>query len=693
MTRIVYMAQMSVDAAFFGEFSDELAKRHPQSFSLSYYDASELGQNSDLYNDFLHEALESDLFMVDIHGSLTYVNYFADLMKSLAGKKMFILCGLEQEITELMPDMGISQMQYAYIDSYIRAGGIENYISMACYIANEWCSGSFSVADPVVEKWQFIYEPSGPVADEEAYLSLARDPSKLRVGVIIHENQMKKNDMRVAGSLHDTLVQVGAQPIVLVTNVVPSKHPQTLDFKEALLHYFTEGGKPAVDAIINTMGFSVSVLSQPTDGSGSRVERSIFELTSVPVIQAMHTYYSYEQWLESAAGIDAMMLGVCVYEPEFDGQMTSFPISTLEYEQTPYGPRATSKPIPERMERLCTLARNWARLSKIRPENKKVALILHNSPPRNDTIGCAHQLDTPASIHNMLNEMNRKGIKLDYEFDGGQDVIDRIIAGLTNDGGWMAEEEMLELACSTVSAETYKVWHESFRQEVQDKLQLDWGPPPGEFMAVGDEILIPGIINGNVFIGLQPPRALEEKAEEAYHSTEFVCPHQYLAFYKWIEQIFKADVIVHVGTHGTLEWLPGKEIGLSDACYPDLAIGSIPHLYIYNVAVTGEGMQAKRRSYATLVGHMVPSMADGGTYGELAEMDELIEDYYHARNAAPQNLPVLYGQIWDLALKLNLHQDLEICHRARLAALTAKFFRIIVEHYQRLLGRGHAKRI
>jgi len=654
------MAQMSVDAAFFGEFKTELSDRYPDAFHLCYYDCSALSQNAELYSECLAEAQASDLVIIDIHGSLTYINYFAQLLKALEGKKLFILCGIEQEMSELMEAMGIGRMQYSQVDSYIKAGGIENYVSMALYIANEWSNASFDVPEPHFTKWQCLYTPGGPVADEEAYLKAVRDPSKPRVGVIIHENQMKKKDMAVANALHDELVRTGALPVVLVTNLVPPVKSDSLNFSDALRHYFTDGGEPMVDVLINTMGFSVSVLSSPSDGSAPRVEKSVFELTKVPVLQAMHTYYDYEQWRKASAGIDSMMLGVCVYEPEYDGQLITFPVSVKEIEKTPYGPRKISRPIPERIEKICAIACNWAQLSKIPEAEKKIAVILHNSPPRNDTIGCAHGLDTPASVYNMLEALQKEGIQLDFHFENGKDIIDRIIDGLTNDGRWLPEEDMLKRSCDTVSAAEYRHWFDSFSDDVSTKMTQDWGEPPGEFMTVGDRILIPGIINGNVFIGLQPPRAFEEKAEESYHSTDFVCPHQYIAFYKWIEHNFKADVIIHMGTHGTLEWLPGKEIGLSDDCYPDLSIGCLPHLYVYNVAVTGEGMQAKRRSYATLIGHMVPSMVDGGTYGDLAEMDELIEDYYHARNAAPKNLPVLYDQIWELAVKLNLHQDLNV---------------------------------
>jgi cobaltochelatase CobN len=177
-------------------------------------------------------------------------------------------------------------------------------------------------------------------------------------------------------------------------------------------------------------------------------------------------------------------------------------------------------------------------------------------------------------------------------------------------------------------------------------------------MTADGAILLPGILNGNLFIGLQPPRAFEEKAEEAYHSTDLVCPWQYLAFYRWIENSFAADVIIHLGTHGTLEWLPGKEKGLSGECFPDLAIGALPHLYPYIIDVPGEGAQAKRRSAAVIIDHLIPSMRESGLYGDLLAIEEGITAYRHAKENDPGKVRSAAALIWKLAAAQHFDRDL-----------------------------------
>lgn len=153
---------------------------------------------------------------------------------------------------------------------------------------------------------------------------------------------------------------------------------------------------------------------------------------------------------------------------------------------------------------------------------------------------------------------------------------------------------------------------------------------------------------------------MEEKAEECYHSTDFVCPYQYIAFYRYVEKVFGANVIIHVGTHGTIEWLPGKEIGLSKACYPDVAIGDLPNIYPYIIDIPGEGAQAKRRTAAAVIDHLIPSMKEAGVYGELETIDELISQYYHAKQNENGKTTVLMKEIWKIACVYNLNKDLEI---------------------------------
>lgn len=667
MTRLVFFHQGNENSDFFGRLQARLEAAYPGGFQILSYDCYELNEAPALPEAVLESVECSALTLIDIHGGLTYFRGYRQLAgRFLGSRPLFIRSGLEEEIPPLMDRMGLTLAQYDRLNGYFQAGGLENYARLALYAANQFAGCDYPAEGPAFEKWQCLYTPEGPVADERAYLEAADKSEKPIVGVIVHEVFRRRDDMATPDALYREILDQGGFPVILVTAVYSAEdavRAGCLGFEDALHKFFMRGTAPRVEVIVNTTGLSLSILSSPGNGSGAPREHSVFEAIGVPVLQAMQTYYDHGQWEASRAGLDPMMLSSCVYDPEFDGQIICWPICTREQIPTAYGVKETFQPIPERMSKLTRLALNWARLRRIPMGEKRVALILHNMPPRNDMIGCAFGLDTPASLYRMTEALRAEGLPMDFPFADGKDIMDRIIAGLTNDGQWLPEEEMLRRSVDTVPAALYRKWFDALAPEVRQKLAADWGEPPGTFMAVDGELLVPGILNGSLFIGLQPPRAFEEKAEESYHSTDLVCPHQYIAFYRWVEEVFRADVIVHVGTHGTLEWLPGKEIALSGKCYPDIAIGCMPHLYIYNVAVTGEGMQAKRRSDAVLDGHMIPSMVPSGLYGQLAEMDELLDDYEQARQVSAARAEGMNDQVWELAEKLHLDRDLDVTGR------------------------------
>ena len=275
-------------------------------------------------------------------------------------------------------------------------------------------------------------------------------------------------------------------------------------------------------------------------------------------------------------------------------------------------------------------------------------------------IGRAFGLDTPNSANNMMKLFSSMGIKTEYEFKDGNEIINTIIKGVSNDKKWLTSEKVLEKSIDRIDKEKYLEWFSKLDKEVQEKIEAQWGKAPGEFMIYDDVFPVPGILNGNIFIGLQPSRGMEEKAEEIYHSTDFIIPHQYYSFYKWIKEVFKADVIYHVGTHGTLEWLPGKEVGLSDRCCPDFNIDDIPHLYPYSINISGEGLQAKRRSNAVLISYMIPALTLSGEYEDIEEIDDLIKQYYLAEIGKDSKVIDLKENIIKRVLEYKYNLDMDI---------------------------------
>lgn len=457
----------------------------------------------------------------------------------------------------------------------------------------------------------------------------------------------------------ENIERLGGFPLPIYTTSAPNPSLGYKGFNWVIENILKYKNKPISHSIITTMPYAQSVLANPGDGTKA-VTESIFEDLDVPVLQAMTTYDTLENWEKSIRGIDLMSLAPSVYYPEFDGQIITVTTTYSEKVIDSVGERYLFKPIEERVNKVCRLALNWARLGIKENQEKKVAIIFHNMPPRNDMIGSAFGLDTPNTVFNIVKGLKSIGIKVEYDFENGDHIIKKIIEGVSNDKRWLTAERALEKSVDLIDSGLYKKWFLRLGEEPKKKLSTQWGEAPGDFMVFQGKMPVPGILNGNIFIGLQPSRGYEDKAEEVYHSTDIVPSHQYIAFYKWVKEVFKADVILHIGTHGTLEWLPGKEIGLSKDCYPDINIDDIPHLYPYIIDVPGEGLQAKRRSYSVVIDHLIPSLRASRTYDYLKEIENLIKQYRHSQNGNDGKANLIKEEIINLVIKNSMHLDLKV---------------------------------
>ena len=242
---------------------------------------------------------------------------------------------------------------------------------------------------------------------------------------------------------------------------------------------------------------------------------------------------------------------------------------------------------------------------------------------------------------NVLNAMKNDGYHVTDIPADGDELVHRIIERCSNDTDTLTEEQ-LKLAVGHVSAKEYKEWFSAMPQQVQSELTEAWGEPPGQVYRTGDNLAIAGIDLGNVFVGVQPPRGFGDNPIAIYHSPDLAPTHHYVAYYRWVRDIFKADAMIHVGKHGTLEWLPGKGIGLSNACYPEVTLEDMPLFYPFIINNPGEGAQAKRRAHATIVDHLIPPMTTADSYGDIARLEQLMDEHYQCQTLDPA-LKARYG--------------------------------------------------
>jgi len=435
-----------------------------------------------------------------------------------------------------------------------------------------------------------------------------------------------------------------------------------------------------VDALIVTMlatGGSGAADAAAGDGEGVGAQwqewnASALAALDVPVIQAVCATASRASWLESDSGLAPLDAATQVAIPEFDGRILGGVISFKERdgENSPVGvavPRYV--PDPERCARVAQLAVRSARLRHVPPERRRVAMLLTSFPTRHAKVGMAVGLDTPASALALLDAMRADGMIIERPFAHGDELMHALIASGGHDPEFLTDEQLAD-STLRLSVADYIDWYRTLPQALRDGIEERWGPPPGDRYVIendeaagGEDFVIAGLELGNVLVAIQPPRGYGEDPVGIYHDPELPPTHHYLACYRWLDAVWGADAIVHLGKHGTLEWLPGKMLALSPACAPDAALGDIPLIYPFVVNDPGEGVQAKRRAHAVIVDHLVPPMMRADTYDELAELEALLDEYARLELLDPPKLPALAARIWSAIERANLQADLDVHER------------------------------
>lgn len=607
----------------------------------------------------LEEADRCDFAVVYFHGGAQSLGEHLIWDRMVSHMPVYFESSLPDEVAELLPTSGLNPEEYQAIRQYFKYGDEQNFRAMLLHIACAHFGVACAVPPPVPPKDEGFYTPHGILTDEEALalLQQAAKNEKPVVGLILHQSQIANGNTRHIHAILGRLEQEGALALPLFTRMANDEDDRR-GIRHAMERWFTYKGKRLPQVILVLTGFSLTHMSWPGDGQ-REIEESIFAQWGVPALQVPTTRYTREDYHKLPQGLDAMSLTTSVFQPELDGQILSVPCGGYEALVEDGVERKVCMPLPDRVERICKLAVNWAKLGRMPSSEKKIA-ILFNTMPGNAKLGCAEGLDTFESVHRMIRKLKEDGVQTDFCFESAQDLADRLTSGLTLDMRWTSEEAMRELAADIVEPEIWKKWFSHMPGKMLEELSQTWGVAPGEVMVSEGKMLIPGIRNGNIFIGLQPSRALGEGAVALYHSTDSTPPYSYAAYYRWLEEIFGANAVYHIGTHGSLEWLPGKEVGLSQECYPDVSLGSLPHLYPYHVGIAGEGIQAKRRSWAVLLSHMPPSMDEAETYEHLTVIDEAMKEYSQARQVRPAQVPQLSRRIFDLAEEAKVTNDLHL---------------------------------
>lgn len=507
----------------------------------------------------------------------------------------------------------------------------------------------------------------------------AYKPGAPWVGVLFYKSNLTNDQTKHLEALIQSLEQAGF-------NVLPAFASVSSDFDKYFLERTETGAARSRVRVIVALGLKIGIIP-------AKMSPQLRAL-NVPVIDAIPLYsQSQKEWEQSKVGLDLFERSFQVANPEMVGIIQPTVIASREKKVDP----ATgltyidNHPLPERLARLTARVKAWVRLQDKPNPEKKVALIYYNYPPGKNNIGASYLNVLPESLWEIFLYLDSLGYETGRQAAQGRGVLlskEQLFNDIMQFGrnlGTYAQGELAELLRQgdkvfhpgsggpaynrgpvLIPLATYKKWFEQLPAAFRESVLKSWGPVEESKIMIwtapdGKKYLVlPAVRYGNLLFTPQPTRGWDQDIQKAYHDVELAPHHQYVAFYLWLKYGFQADAVVHVGTHGTHEWLPGKEIGFGAADPPEVLIQEVPNIYPYIVDDVGEGLQAKRRGMGVVIDYLTPPLAKASLNPELQELKSLLDDYSAAKEKSGPLAETRLQEINELAKKLGILADLEL---------------------------------
>ena len=604
--------------------------------------------------------VDADLVVVRILG--TARSWQEGLDAVLAhGAPVVVLGGEQSPDADLMGHSTVPVGVAAQAHAYLAQGGPANLANLHAFLSDTvLLTGEGFEPPAVVPEWGWA-ERAIPAGDDRA-----------RIGVLYYRAHEVSGNAGFAHALADAIDATGEAVGLPIFSSSLRTAPEELYDAFATL-----------DALIVTVlaagGTAPGTASAGGDDEAWDVER--MAALDIPIIQGLSLTSSRAEWEANDDGVTPLDSANQIAIPEFDGRIITNPFSFKEIDPSdPAGlPRYVAD--PERSARVAGIAVNHARLRRIPNPDKRVAVMLSAYPTKHSRVGNAVGLDTPVSAIRLLRAMRAAGydlgepggevtkwLDLEDDTEAGNGLIHTLIAAGGQDEEWLTSAQLTDSHVRIAKAD-YERWIGDLPADLREEIVEAWGAAPGElFVNDAGEIVLATLRAGNVVVLIQPPRGFGENPVAIYHDPDLAPSHHYLAAYRWLQASeadngFGAHAVVHLGKHGSMEWLPGKNAALSAGCATDAAIADLPLIYPFLINDPGEGAQAKRRAHATIVDHLVPPMARAESYGDIAKLEQLLDEYANIAAMDPAKLPMIRAQIWTLMQAAQMHQDLGLEER------------------------------
>ncbi|MET3475449.1 cobaltochelatase subunit CobN [Variovorax atrisoli] len=596
----------------------------------------------DLYVD---EVLQhARVVVVDHLGAESAWAYGLQQLEKLAkrkGQRLAMFSGDLQEDEDLLARGTLSRAVSRQLWQYMRSGGAGNAMQFLRAVAFHGLGHGEAPLPPRSLPQVALHVPGGAAASHTVAgiddLRAGWHAGAPVVALVFYRSHLLSGNTAAFDALAAALTAQGLNPLPVALDSL--KDPLCLSTLRALC------AEHDVQLVLNTTAFAALGQGGP-GGQSDEVELA----GDAPVLQVIVSGGNREDWLADSQGLRPRDIAMQIALPEMDGRIVTRAVSfkglshRCELTQTEV---VNYQPEPDRVAFVAELARRWCRLRSLRAEGKRIALILANYPGSEGRIGSGVGLDTPASVMAILHAMAADGYALGdpgaMPADGDA-LMRRLQEGIANDPSQWASRP----AWQSFALADYRACLSRLPDGMAAAIDARWGPPEQDPMLRNGRFMIAGLRLGRVFVGIQPARALGSPGAAdyaSYHDAELVPPHSYLAFYFWLREAFAIDAVVHVGKHGNLEWLPGKSIALSQACWPDAILGPMPNVYPFIVNDPGEGAQAKRRTQAVIVDHLMPPLTRAENHGPMQDLERQVDEYYDALLVDARRAKVLRAQI------------------------------------------------
>jgi cobaltochelatase CobN len=635
---IVFLSAAASDLAILAEQHRD--ENYP---SLRLANLMQLSHNMSVDVYVENTIAEAKLVIVRLLGGLGYWPYGIEQIRGVCLENNIMLAIVpgddtpDPELTEqstLGPEACHRIWQYCAQSGADNIQNLLNYASSLIGSENDW-------AEPVLLVRAGLYWP-GLSFPDLSQIKTQWTKDQPATAIVFYRALVQTSDLAPIDALIDSLQAKGINPLPIFVGSL--KDPTSAEIVKALFKETT----PHV--ILNCTGFAVS-------SPGKDMSETPFSNADCPVFQVVLSGGTFEEWQEGARGLSPKDLAMSVALPEVDGRLITRAISFKKSQQFDEATEVAvikHEPVPSRIDFVAALAASWTRLRQAEIKERRVAVVVANYPNKDGRLGNGVGLDTPAGVAAAFERMIADGYNLGEDAPTtSKDIMNRLLAGPTNAAGERIGGE-------TFSLESYQDFFQTLPQSIQEEMIGRWGEPSTDPFVSGDNFILPAHIFGNVILAVQPARGYNIDPTASYHDPDLVPPHGYLAFYAWLRTKMDIHAIIHFGKHGNLEWLPGKALMLDDTCYPEIALGALPHLYPFIVNDPGEGTQAKRRSNAIIIDHLTPPLTRAESYGPLRDLEQLVDEYYQAAGMDPRRLKILGEEIIDLSQRIGLDRDVGI---------------------------------